>query len=167
MCHVFPMKTAVKTNAMRILDGLGLDYRVLEYNISDETNEDIALYSARVLGLAPETVYKTIIMENSDREHFVFCLPAGFSISLKKARELTGSSSIDLMKTDRLLALTGYVRGGVSPLGMKRRFPTFVSELAQLERFIYISGGLRGVSLEIKPSDLVVACSGSFADFVQ
>ena len=160
----------MKTNAMRILDGLGISYRVLEYDISDETNEDIALYSARVLGLAPETVYKTIIMENSDKEHFVFCLPAGFSISLKKARELTGSSSIDLMKTDKLLALTGYVRGGVSPLGMKRKFTTFVSDLAQLEEFIYVSGGLRGVSLEIKPSDLLFAlgasCSASFADFV-
>ena len=164
----------MKTNAMRILDGLGIGYKVLEYDISDETNEDIALYSARVLGLAPETVYKTIIMENSDKEHFVFCLPAGFSISLKKARELTGSSSIDLMKTDKLLGLTGYVRCGVSPLGMKRRFRTFISDLAQLEEFIYVSGGLRGVSLEIRPDDLVSAlsasssgsCPASFADFV-
>ena len=164
----------MKTNAMRILDGLGISYRVLEYDISDETNEDIALYSARVLGLAPETVYKTIIMENSDKEHYVFCLPAGFSISLKKARELTGSSSIDLMKTDKLLALTGYVRGGVSPLGMKRKFTTFVSDLAQLEEFIYVSGGLRGVSLEIRPADLIsalsaslsVSCTASFVDFV-
>ena len=157
----------MKTNAMRILDNLGMTYRVLEYSISDETNEDIALYSARVLGIAPETVYKTIIMENSDKEHFVFCLPAGFSISLKKAREITGSSSIDLMKTDKLLALTGYVRGGVSPLGMKRHFPTFICDLAQLEEFIYVSGGLRGVSLEIRPSDLLAACSATFADFVQ
>ena len=161
----------MKTNAMRILDNLGMNYRVLEYSISDETNEDIALYSARVLGLAPETVYKTIIMENSDKEHFVFCLPAGFSISLKKARELTGSSSIDLMKTDKLLGLTGYVRGGVSPLGMKRRFRTFVSDLALLEEFIYVSGGLRGISLEIRPADLISALSASsgsasFADFV-
>jgi len=157
----------MKTNAMRILDNLGMNYRVLKYSISDETNEDIALYSARVLGLAPETVYKTIIMENSDKEHFVFCLPAGFSISLKKAREITGSSSIDLMKTDKLLALTGYVRGGVSPLGMKRHFPTFICDLAQLEEYVYVSGGLRGVSIEIRPSDLLAACSGSFADFVQ
>ena len=161
----------MKTNAMRILDGLGIGYRVLEYSISDETNEDIALYSARVLGLAPETVYKTIIMENSDKEHFVFCLPAGFSISLKKARELTGSSSIDLMKTDKLLGLTGYVRGGVSPLGMKRKFKSFVSDLAQLEEHVYVSGGLRGVSLEVRPSDLLSAlssagCESMFADFV-
>ena len=158
---------AMKTNAMRILDSLGLEYEVLEYPISDETNEDIALYSARVLGLAPEVVFKTIIMENSAREHFVFCLPAGFSISLKKARSVTGSAEIDLMKTDKLLALTGYVRGGVSPLGMKRHFPTFVCDLAQLEEYVYVSGGLRGVSLKIKPLDLAAACDAVFSDFVQ
>ena len=157
----------MKTNAMRILDSLGIDYQVLEYSISDETNEDIAIYSSRVLGLDPEVVYKTIIMENSEREHFVFCLPAGFSISLKKARDLTNSSAIDLMKTDKLLGLTGYVRGGVSPLGMKRKFPTFICDLAQLEDYVYVSGGLRGVSLKIRPSDLALACSGEFADFVQ
>ena len=157
----------MKTNAMRILESLGLQYEIMQYDISDETNEDIALYSSRVLGLPAEQVYKTIIMENQDREHFVFCLPAGFTISLKKAREITCSSSIDLMKTDKLLALTGYVRGGVSPLGMKRKFPTYICELAQLEDHVYVSGGLRGVSLKVTPSDLARACDGVFADFVQ
>ena len=84
---------------------------------------------------------------------------------MKKARALTGSSSIDLMKTDKLLSLTGYVRGGVSPLGMKRKFPTFVEELAQLEDYVYISGGLRGVSLRVRPADLVRAAEGEFASF--
>ena len=172
MCHGGVMKTnsvktGIKTNAMRILEGLGLPFEVLQYDISDETNEDIALYTSRQLGIAAEQVYKTIIMENSERNYFVFCLPAGFSISLKRVRELTGSSSIDLMKTDKLLGLTGYIRGGVSPLGMKRKFPTFISELAQLEEYIYISGGLRGVSLKVRPADLALACDGTFADFVQ
>ena len=157
----------MKTNAMRILDSLGIEYEVLEYPISDETNEDIALYTSRMLGIPSEQVYKTIIMENSDKEHFVFCLPAGFSISLKRARELTGSSSIDLMKTDKLLALTGYIRGGVSPIGMKRRFVTFVEELALLEDYVYISGGVRGLSLRLRPADLLQACSATFASFVQ
>ena len=163
LCHAKSMKT----NAMRILDSLGISYEILEYDISSEMNEDIALYTSRTLGLAAETVYKTIIMENSSREFFVFCLPAGFSISLKRARELTGSSFIDLLKTDKLLALTGYVRGGVSPIGMKRRFTTFVEELALLEDYVYVSGGLRGVSLKLRPADLVLACSGTFASFVQ
>lgn len=157
----------VKTNAMRILDGLGISYEILTYDISDETNEDIALYTSRELGIPAEQIYKTIIMVNSDNQYFVFCLPAGFSISLKKARFLTGSSSIDLMKTDKLLGLTGYVRGGVSPLGMKRKFPTFIEELAQLEDYVYISGGLRGVSLKVRPLDLCAAAEASFESFVQ
>ena len=158
---------SMKTNAMRILDSLGIEYEVLEYPISDETNEDIALYTSRVLGIPSEQVYKTIIMENSSREYFVFCLPAGFSISLKRVRELTGSSSIDLLKVDKLLSLTGYIRGGVSPIGMKRKFVTFVEELALLEEYVYVSGGLRGLSLRLKPTDLLTACSGTFASFVQ
>ena len=158
---------SMKTNAMRILDSLGIEYEVLEYPISDETNEDIALYTSRVLGIPSEQVYKTIIMENSSREYFVFCLPASFSISLKRVRELTSSSSIDLLKVDKLLALTGYIRGGISPIGMKRRFVTFVEELALLEEYIYISGGVRGLSLRLRPSDLLKACSGTFASFVQ
>ena len=158
---------SMKTNAMRILDGLGIGYSVLEYPISDETNEDIALYTSRVLGIPSEQVYKTIIMENTSREYFVFCLPAGFSISLKRVRELTGSSSIDLLKVDKLLSLTGYIRGGVSPIGMKRKFVTFVEELALLEDYVYVSGGLRGVSLKMRPADLLAACSGTFASFVQ
>ena len=157
----------MKTNAMRILDSLGIPYEILEYPISDEQNEDIALYTSRVLGIPSEQVYKTIIMENSSREYFVFCLPAGFSSSLKRARELTGSSSIDLLKTDKLLSLTGYIRGGVSPIGMKRHFPTFIEELAQLEDFVYVSGGVRGASLKLRPSNLLSACSGTFASFVQ
>ena len=152
---------------MRILDSLGISYECLSYPIADEVNEDIALYTSRMLGIPSEQVYKTIIMENSSREFFVFCLPAGFSISLKRARELTGSSSIDLIRTDKLLSLTGYVRGGVSPIGMKRKFPTFVEELALLEDYVYISGGLRGLSLKLRPADLVSACSGTFASFVQ
>ena len=163
LCH----SNSMKTNAMRILDSLGMEYSVLEYPISDETNEDIALYTSRMLSIPSEQVYKTIIMENSSREYYVFCLPTGFSISLKRVRELTSSSSIDLLKVDKLLALTGYIRGGVSPIGMKRKFVTFVEELALLEDYVYVSGGLRGVSLKMRPADLVQACSGTFASFVQ
>lgn len=155
----------MKTNAMRILEALKIPFEVFEYDISDETNEDIALYTSRKLGIAPELIYKTIIMVSSDNQYFVFCLPAGFSISMKKARALTGSSSIDLMKTDKLLSLTGYIRGGVSPLGMKRKFPTFIEEIAQLEEYIYISGGQRGVSLKVRPDDLCRAAEASFESF--
>ncbi len=157
----------MKTNAMRILDSMGISYEVLSYDLPPDFEGDIAMHSSVELGLPPEQVYKTLIFVNSSRQYYVFCLPAGFVISLKKARELTGSSSIDLLKTDNLLSLTGYVRGGVSPIGMRRSFPTFICELAQLEDHVYVSGGLRGVSLRLAPADLCAACSGTFADFVQ
>lgn len=156
----------MKTNAMRILDSMKIKYQVLEYDMPDDLNDDIAIHSSKILGIPTELVYKSIIMVNSQKQYFVFCLPAEFNISLKKARELTQSNSIDLMKTQNILALTGYVRGGVSPIGMKRKFPTFISDLAQLEDYIYVSGGLRGITLKIKPSDLCLACSAEFADFI-
>ncbi|HKM07918.1 MAG TPA: aminoacyl-tRNA deacylase, partial [Sphaerochaeta sp.] len=112
-----------------------------------------------------EQVFKTIVMQNSDNEVFVFCLPADFSVSLKKARTLTGSKDIDLIKMDNLLSLTGYIRGGCSPLGMRKHFPTFVEELALLQEHIYVSAGLRGYQLKITPEDLVKAAGANFADF--
>ncbi|MCF0261890.1 MAG: aminoacyl-tRNA deacylase [Sphaerochaetaceae bacterium] len=155
----------MKTNAMRILDKLSIPYEIFQYEIDDEIKEDIALYTSKKLGLAPELIYKTIVMVSSSNDYFVFCLPAGFEISMKKAREVTGCNAIDLLKTDKLLNLTGYIRGGVSPLGMKRHFPTFIEEISQLEPFIYVSGGQRGLSLKIKPSDLLTACDAQFASF--
>lgn len=155
----------MKTNAMRILEALGIPFEIIEYPIDDTVKEDIALYTSKKLGIPAELIYKTIIMESSDRQYFVFCLPAGFEISMKKARSVTGSSSIDLLKTDKLLGLTGYIRGGVSPLGMKRKFPTFIEELAQLEEYIYISGGQRGLSLKVTPADLAKAAEAEFVSF--
>ncbi|HKL57155.1 MAG TPA: Cys-tRNA(Pro) deacylase [Sphaerochaeta sp.] len=152
-----------KTNAMRILDSLGIGYEVLSYEWDEEHLD--AVHASSSAGLPNEQVFKTIVMQNSDNEVFVFCLPADFSVSLKKARDVTGSKEIDLIKIDDLHPLTGYMRGGCSPLGMKRHFPTFVEELALLHEHIYVSAGLRGLELKIDPQDLVRAAGASFADF--
>ena len=152
-----------KTNAMRILESKGIHYEVLSY-AWDEEHLD-AVHASSSAGLASEQVFKTIVMQNSDNEVFVFCLPAEFSVSLKKARTLTGSKDIDLIKMDNLLTLTGYVRGGCSPLGMKKHFPTFIEELALLQEHIYVSAGLRGFQIKITPEDLLMASEAIFADF--
>ena len=148
---------------MRILESLGIDYTVHTYEV-DEDHLD-AIHASAAAGLDPERVYKTIVMRNTDREVYVFCLPAEAEISLKKARALTGSREIDLIKQNELLPLTGYIRGGCSPLGMRKRYPTFIEELAQLEDTIYVSGGQRGVQIEIAPEDLRRAADAVFADF--
>lgn len=152
----------MKTNAMRILESLKIDYKVHTYSF-DEDHLD-AVHAAESAGLPIERVYKTIVMQNQSKETFVFCLPAEAEVSLKKARALTGSKEIDLIKLNQLQPLTGYIRGGCSPLGMKRKFPTFIEELATLEETIYVSAGQRGVQLEVRPTDLALAADAQFAD---
>ena len=154
----------MKTNAMRILENLSIPYTIHTYEWDEEHLD--AIHASESAGLNPEKVYKTIVMRNSDNQIFVFCLPAEFEISLKKARAVTGSKDIDLIKTTELLSLTGYIRGGCSPLGMKKHYRTFISELAALEDTIYVSGGQRGIQLELKPDDLLKAADASYEDFI-
>lgn len=152
-----------KTNAMRILESLNINYEVVTYEWDEEHLD--AIHASQMAGLSSQQVFKTIVMQDSSQAVFVFCLPADFSVSLKKARALTNSKDIDLIKMDRLQHTTGYIRGGCSPLGMKKHFPTFIEELAQLEEYIYVSAGQRGIQLKIKPDDLVMASQAVYADF--
>lgn len=153
-----------KTNAMRILENLGIAYEVRTY-AWDEDHID-ALHAAENLGIDPQEVYKTIILRNQDNLLFVFCVPAPCEISLKKARTVTGSRSIDLIRSDELRPLTGYVRGGCSPLGMIHPYPTFLEETVQLLPRVSVSAGLRGVQLLLSPLDLARAAAAVFADIV-
>lgn len=153
----------IKTNAMRILEKNGISYTTVTYNV-DEKHLD-AVHIATAVGLDLEKVFKTIVMVNQSKELFVFCLPAQLDISLKKARDLTGSKSIDLLELNLLQKYTGYIRGGCSPLGMIHNYPTFIEELATIEDFIYVSGGLRGLQVCLSPEDLRKCCNGTFASF--
>lgn len=155
-----------KTNAMRILDGLNISYEVKEYedNTDHELAKGAASRTAEKLGLKLEQVYKTIVMRNEKKEIFVFCQSAESEINLKKARNVTGSKEISPIKQDELLNVTGYVRGGCSPLGMKRQFPTFIDELATLQDNICISAGQRGLQIILNPEDLGKACNAKFVD---
>ncbi|MBR5017784.1 MAG: Cys-tRNA(Pro) deacylase, partial [Spirochaetia bacterium] len=113
-----------KTNAMRILDGLGIKYSVTGYEV-DPDNLD-ALSAASKLGVSPEKIFKTIVMRSDKNLIFVFCVSAESEVNLKKARAVSGSKEIKPVKMDELLALTGYIRGGCSPIGMKKKFPIFI-----------------------------------------
>lgn len=157
------MQKAIKTNAMRILDAKGIEYSVHSYEYDEEHLD--AIHAANSAGLELEKVFKTIVMKNSDNMLFVFCLPAEFEISIKKARALTGSKDIELLKMSELQKYTGYIRGGCSPLGMIRKYPTFIEETALLEDRIYVSAGQRGLQLEVDPNDLARAVDGTFTDF--
>lgn len=152
-----------KTNAMRLLEQRGIAYETVEYEVDEEHLD--AITASQKAGIDPELVYKTIVMVGESGQVYVFVTPALFQISAKKARALTGEKSLELLKLELLQKVTGYIRGGCSPLGMIHRYPTFVEELAQLEERIYVSAGLRGLQLVLSPDDLVAACEGSYASF--
>lgn len=152
-----------KTNAMRILESMEIPYEIKTYEWDDEHLD--AVHASQAAGLEPEQVFKTIVLKNARNEVYVFCLPAQFEISLKKARSITGSKDIDLIRMSELQPLTGYIRGGCSPLGMKKHYPTYIEELALLQDHIYVSAGQRGIQLKVVPQDLARAADAEFADF--
>lgn len=150
-----------KTNALRILETAGIPYSTVTYQW-DEDHLD-AVSAAEKLALDPEAVFKTIVMISEANEIVVCCVPAPAHISLKKIKSITGKKTVPL-KLDALQKTTGYVRGGCSPLGMKKQFPTFIDETAELFDTIYVNAGERGQMVGVAPSDLRTVCSASFCD---
>lgn len=155
-----------KTNAMRILDGLKIPYTVHEYSDDGDhiLQKGAAERTAKKLSLDPERVFKTIVMVSDEGEHIVFCENALHEINLKKARTAAAVKSIDILKEDKLLSVTGYIRGGCSPVGMKKHLRTFIDKSAQSFSSIYISAGVRGKQLELSPLDLQKATGAVFCD---
>ena len=156
----------MKTNAMRILDGLKIPYETSSYDDDGEHElaKGAALRLAEKIGVQPECVFKTIVMRTENKEICVFCQSAVSEINLKKARNAAGCKEISHVKPEELLGLTGYIRGGCSPLGMKRKFRTFIDETVLLCDFICISGGQRGIQIKLKPDDLIKACDAVVCD---
>lgn len=156
----------MKTNAMRILDGLKIPYETSSYDDDGEHElaKGAALRLAEKIGVQPECVFKTIVMRTENKEICVFCQSAVSEINLKKARNAASCKEISPVKPEELLGLTGYIRGGCSPLGMKRKFRTFIDETVLLCDFICISGGQRGIQIKLKPDDLIKACDAVVCD---
>lgn len=157
-----------KTNAMRILDGAGIAYEVKEYE--DDGEHELARGAAErmaeKIGEEPGCVFKTIVMRTESKEICVFCQSATEEINLKKARTVAGCKEINPVKQEELLALTGYIRGGCTPIGMKKKFRTFIDETALLYDKICISGGQRGVQIKLAPQDLITITEAVAVDLV-
>lgn len=155
-----------KTNAMRILEKLNINYRTFEYE--DNADHKLELGAAEQIaekaGVAPDCVFKTIVMQSEAKDVYVFCVPADKEVNLKKARALCGAKTIESVKPDSLLSLTGYVRGGCSPIGMKRRFPVFIDSSVLQHQTVYVSAGIRGAQLLLSPSDLIRAAQAQTVD---
>lgn len=147
-----------KTNAMRILDSHGIAYEAREYDAGLTDGKEVAA----ALGADPDRVFKTLVTEGCDGGHYVFVVPVSGSLDLKKAARAAGIRSVSMLPQKKLFPLTGYVHGGCSPIGMKKAFPTFIEETAQLFDRVFCSGGRRGCNIEIAPDDLLAAAGAAY-----
>lgn len=152
-----------KTNVMRILDSLKLDYQTHNYTDTDAIS---GLEVASALGQNPDVVFKTLVTEGHSRNYYVFLVPVSCDLDLKKAAKSVGEKSIEMIKLKDLLPLTGYVHGGCSPIGMKKPFKTTIDETAELYNKIIFSGGKIGYQVEISLSELKKAIDFQLADIV-
>lgn len=142
-----------KTNAMRRLDSAKIPYEVFEYEVDE--NDLSGKHIADEIGLPHEQVFKTLVARGDKTGPVVMCIPVDLEIDLKLAARETGNKRIEMIHVKDLLALTGYIRGGCSPIGMKKKFPTFVDESALSHERITVSAGVRGAQLLLRVEQLV------------
>ena len=151
-----------KTNAARILEAANVAYTAHEYDISDGEISGVAV--AAKIGQEPERVFKTLVAEGKTTGLNVFVIPSNVELDLKKAAQAAGDKYIEMLKSRELEPKTGYVHGGCSPIGMKKRFPTYIDETAQLHDTINVSGGRIGLQVELSPNSLAKLADAKFCD---
>lgn len=151
-----------KTNAARLLDKAGVAYRLIPYTV--DPDDLAAAHVAEELGEDIRRVFKTIVLRGERTGHFVCVVPGNREVDLKKAAKAAGDKKAELIAMKELLPLTGYIRGGCSPIGMKKHFPTFIDATATGFGTIYVSAGVRGLQAEIAPEDLAAVARASFQD---
>ena len=144
-----------KTNAARFLDTLKLPYEMTSYEVDEEDLS--AVHAAHALGVAPECVFKTLVARDDAKRILVACIPAQEEIDLKALAKIAQAKRCELVAVKELLGLTGYIRGGCSPLAMKKHYPTFIDESVHLHDNVYVSAGLRGVQLCLSPDVLIAS----------
>ncbi len=155
----------VKTNVMRLLETAEISYRTAEYEY-DENNLS-GLNAAEKIGIPAEQVFKTLVTRGDKTGILVFCVPVNMELDLKKAAAVSGNKKLEMTHVKELLALTGYIRGGCSPVGMKKKYPTYIDETAILFDEIAVSAGVRGEQVILKPDDLIAFVEGIEADITK
>ena len=147
------MNRLAKTNAARLLDKAGIPYELIPYEV-DEDNL-AASHIAEQLSEPLEQVFKTLVLSGDRTGHFVCVVPGDSEVDLKAAAKVSGNKKCDLIPVKELLPTTGYIRGGCSPVGMKKQFPTYFHSTAMEYPYIYVSAGVRGLQLRVAPADLI------------
>lgn len=141
-----------KTNAVRLLEAAGISFKTAEYEVDESDLSGV--HAAESLGQPPEQVFKTLVLKGDKTGYFVCCIPAAEELDMKKAAKVSGNKKCEMLHVKDLLGVTGYVRGGCSPVGMRKKFPTYIDETALLFGEIAVSAGARGMQVILSPEDL-------------
>jgi Cys-tRNA(Pro)/Cys-tRNA(Cys) deacylase len=155
-------KKIEKTNAARLLDKAGINYGLIPYEFDE--NDLAVQHVAECLGQPIEQVFKTLVLQGDKTGHIVCVVPGDSEVDLKALAKASGNKKVEMIAMKDLLAVTGYIRGGCSPVGMKKRFPTYFHSTAMEFERIYVSAGVRGLQLQIAPSELIAFVGGIVAD---
>lgn len=159
------MTSLPKTNACRILDRNKIKYDLVTYSV-DESDLS-AIHVAESVGEDINTVFKTLILHGSQYGFFVCVIPGDLEVNLKKAANIRGEKKIAMIPMKDLKEVTGYIRGGCSPLGMKKPFPVYIDSSCVQHEFIFISAGVRGMQIKIAPADLIKVTNAVVADITE
>lgn len=151
-----------KTNVMRMLDKAKITYTVKEYEVDESDLSGV--HVAQCVGMDTDVVFKTLVAKGDKTGFCVFCIPCAEELDLKKAAKASGNKRVELLMLKDLLPTTGYIRGGCSPIGMKKKFPTYINDTAMLFEKIAISGGMRGVQVILSPDELTTFIGSTYSD---
>jgi Cys-tRNA(Pro)/Cys-tRNA(Cys) deacylase len=155
----------IKTNAMRILDNHNIEYDIITYNNTDGKIDGISV--AQKIGKDPKEVFKTLVAQGSSRDIYVFIIPVAEELDLKKAGKVTGEKKVEMVHVKDITKYTGYIRGGCSPIGMKKDYPTFIHKSALNLETIVVSGGKIGVQIELSVEKLKEIIKATIWDLVK
>ena len=153
------------TNAMRLLKQAGIPFDTSEYEVDESDLSGV--HAAEALGVDADCVFKTLVARGAKGALCVFCIPVAQELDLKKCAAVAGEKKIEMIHVRELPALTGYIRGGCSPIGMKKKYPTWIDETATLFDRIYVSAGVRGQQLVLAPDDLKAFVEAEYADLTR
>ncbi len=155
-----------KTNAMRLLEEAGVPFEVLSYPVDEDDLSGV--HAAELLGMSdPGCMFKTLVTRGAKGGFFVFCIPVAEELDLKKCAAAAGEKSVEMIHVKEMLAVTGYIRGGCSPVGMKKKYPTFIDETCILYDEITVSAGQRGRMLKVNAERLIAFLGAQTADLIR
>lgn len=156
---------SIKTNALRLLDKAKIKYDIQTYEVDE--NDLSGSHIVEILGQEAKTVYKTLVLHGDKSGYLVGCIPVDKEIDLKKLAKVSGNKKVEMIHQKDLLSITGYIRGGCSPVGMKKQFPTyFQKDILELKQ-VYLSAGKRGLQMILKPEDVVSVVKGKTEDIIK